>query len=208
MSGGSDGQTNGRVHAEGAAERLARLTPGETVELPERGERGVVTAYACYELLNEQRTDWRWLFLDDGSLLELAPRGRFLYSEHREVPHGGSLYEELVAQDGALVRFEARVRDGSWAERPVQVTLDNTAYRLAFTGTVALERRGPEPLLSAWRALGPDPEHNVYFGLIQIEDDTRLVLGLWTADVCLSFGERLADESGSQGAEGTREPKA
>jgi hypothetical protein len=191
MSGGSNGQTNGRIEPDGVAERLSRLAPSETVELRGRGEREVVTAYACYELLNEQRTDWRWLFLDDGSLLELAPRGRALYTIHHEVPHGSGLYEELVAQDGALVRFEARVRDGSWAERPVQVTLDGTAYRLLFTGTVSTERLGPEPPHSAWRTLRPDPEQNVYFGLAQVDDERRLVLGLWTADVCLSFGERV-----------------
>ena len=52
-------------------------------------------------------------------------------------------------------------------------------------------RERPEPDLGPWRSYQPDTDQNVYFGLLAEGDQPGLVLGLWTTDVCLSFGQPL-----------------
>jgi hypothetical protein len=104
------------------------------------------------------------------------------------------MYEELVAQDGSLVRFEERVREGTSGRRPVHVSIDDKQYRITCTGTVRADRLGDEPVLLPWQRFNLDPNENVYFGMVDIEDEDAVVLGLWTAHVCLSFG-RTFDRS-------------
>ena len=173
--------------------QLYAVLPGDRIRLTggPGGPRTIEVVLLCSETIDGQTTDWRWLFLDDGSLLESAPKGCFLYRRHELLDRGTRRYQELVAQDGALVRFERRVRDGTWAQRPVHLTVGERRYRVAYTGTVVAQRLGPEPRLGPWRALGPDPAKNVFFGLTAVEDQHDVILGLWTEGVCLSFGRPL-----------------
>jgi hypothetical protein len=62
-------------------------------------------------------------------------------------------YYALVAQDGALVRFEDRVRAGTWDTRPVRLTLERRRWRVTSTGTVTAQRLGPAPK-NGWGQLG------------------------------------------------------
>jgi hypothetical protein len=165
--------------------------PGDKIGLGGGAPLGIRTALHCSESIDSSLTTWRWLFLDDGTLFEAAPKGCFRYERHEEVPSGSDLFTELVAQDGALVRFERRVRAGTVGRRHIRVSLDGQTYRVAFTGTAAVQRFGPAPELAAWRDLRPEADQNVYFGLIQDADPRQVALGLWTSDVCLSFGERV-----------------
>lgn len=134
---------------------------------------------------------------------------------------------ELVAQDGALVRFEERVRAGTWQARPVWLTVGGRRWRITSTGTVTAQRLGPAPS-SAWSQLqvgrpggalapvasalggGPggtlpvpirpevtDAEQDVYFTLDGQSD--ALGLGIWMTDVCLSFGRRLGATPSASG---------
>lgn len=181
---------NGSATAE-LRRRLDAARPGDTLHLARGESRTIETVLLCSETIAGETTQWRWIFLDDRSLLESAPKGSVLYAAHRVLGHATRRYRELVAQDGALVRFEARVRAGTWARRPVQLTVDGTRYRIAYTGTVAAQRLGAEPPCIPWRALRPDPAKNVYFGLASADGRPDVVLGLWTDDVCLSFGRPL-----------------
>lgn len=172
---------------------LGDLLPGDSVELWGSGALVVKTALICREVVEDETTSWRWLFLDDGSLLEASPDGYFWYQRHQVVKQGTGLYEELVAQDGALVRFEERVREAASGRRPVHVTIDGTEYRVASTGTVSVQRLGEDCRLLPWQTFSNDPDDNVYFGLVQTADEAQVGLGLWTQHVCLSFGRELTE---------------
>ncbi|HEY8475559.1 MAG TPA: hypothetical protein VIN09_01675 [Chloroflexota bacterium] len=181
----------GRNGSFGELAQLDKLLPGDLVIFWGEGERLVRTLFLCREGVMGRTYEWRWLFLDDGTLLEISPDGYYRYRRHLLVKQGTPLYEELVAQDGALVRFEERVRAGVSGRRPVHVTVEDETYRIASTGTVTVERFGAEPDLACWRAFAPDPSENVYFGMVSVADEERVALGLWTTHVCLSFGRPL-----------------
>jgi hypothetical protein len=142
----------------------------------------------CEEVVSGRVTAWRWLFLEDGSLLEEAPRGTSRYKAHRVFDRAHTVYQQLVAQDGALNRFEARVRTGTVEKEPTYVTLEGREYLVKATGTArVVERIGRPPTLASWSSLDDaDPAENVYFVLERVEDKVG-VLGLWTRVVCLSF---------------------
>src|SRR5579884_2016976 len=173
--------------------QLVTLLPGDSVEMWEAGNLVVKTVFICREVVDDEPATWNWLFLDDGSLLETSPDGYFWYRRHQVQNQGTSVYEELVAQDGALVRFEERVRAGSSGRRPVHVTLYGKEYRISSTGTVSVQRLGEQPKLSPWQSFSSNPDDNVYFGLVETADESSVGLGLWTQHVCLSFGRELAD---------------
>lgn len=181
--------------------------PGDTVSLP-GGDRGLVeTAYLCSEPSGDDVTRWSWFVLADGRLLEVAPRGCALYQPPQVLARGTGPFLELVAQDGALVRFEERVREGTWQARPVRLTLGRRRWRLTSTGTVTARRLGPAPP-NGWGqihvplppAQAPQPEEqDVYFTLAGLTDPAALGLGLWATDVVLAFGRRLGDVPSAAG---------
>ena len=167
--------------------------PGDSLAVP-GGERGIVeTVYLCAEPSGDAITRWTWIALADGRLLEVAPRGCALYAAPRVLQRGTGRFLELTAQDGALVRFEERVRAGAWEDRPVRLTLGRRRWRLTSTGTVTAQRLGPVPA-SAWSQLGarpPTDDPDAYFTFVSLTDPEALGLGLWAADVILAFGRSL-----------------
>jgi hypothetical protein len=170
---------------------LDGLLPGDRLDLGEQTGLTVKTILHGSETIDALTVEWRWIFLDDGTLLELAPKGRYVYREHQLFPRGSAVYEELVAQDGALVRFERQVREGHAGRRPVHVTLQGRRYRVTSTGTCLTRRLGVEPDLAPYRAFQPEPDQNVYFNLVAVGDGSQVGLGLWTTDLALSFGRPL-----------------
>src|SRR5436305_918963 len=99
----SNGKGAGDLPAEEDDAHLKALGPGDALEIWSEGSRLVQTVYNCHEMVNGRIYSWQWLFLDDGNLIEVSPDGYFRYTEHRILRQGTDLYEELVAQDGALV---------------------------------------------------------------------------------------------------------
>ena len=189
----SNGQpTNGHSGA-GYLELLEAAEPGDAVDIWLESTYLVRTVFVCRERMGDRVTEWRWMFLDDGSLIEASSDGFFRYREHQVLRQGSALYEELVAQDGVLVRFEERVRQGISARRPVHVTIDGIEYRVASTGTAEMERRGDEPDILPWSSINRDPASNVYFGLVDTADEEHMALGLWTAHICISTGRPLEE---------------
>lgn len=158
----------------------------------------VVTVYLCAEQDGEVTTRWSWIVLADGQLLETAPRGCALYTPPTLLRRGSGPFLDLVAQDGALVRFEERVRAGTWVERPVRLLLAGRRWRVTATGTVTAHRIGPAPS-SGWGPIGAGPEQDVYFTLAALNDAAALGLGIWATDICLAFGRRLGDTPGAAG---------
>jgi len=184
---------NGMPGSSAELEQLTSLLPGDSLEIWGSGTLVVKTALICQETVEDETTTWHWLFLDDGSLLEASPDGYFRYDRHQVHKQGTGLYEELVAQDGALVRFEERVRAGQSGRRPVGVTIDGTEYRISGTGTVRIQRLGEDCTLAPWQTIGKDADDHVYFGMVATSDDSSVGLGLWTQHLCLSFGKELGE---------------
>lgn len=186
---------NGNEAGEGAGllEQLHLVEPGDVVDVWMETAYVIRSIFLCEEGFGPDVTRWRWIFLDDGSLVEASPDGCYRYRRHELVRQGTDLYEELVAPDGVLVRFEQRVREGSAGRRPVHVTLGGTEYRVASTGTARVQHKGDPPDLLPWQSFSSDPEKNVYFGLVAGDDGGDVVLGLWTAHVSLSFGAELPE---------------
>jgi hypothetical protein len=153
----SDPPPNGAAHASngaghpGEAGRDAFATdgfaplPGDTISLPD-DERAIgQTVYLCAEPGIDEVSRWSWIVLEDGRLLEIAPRGCALYDPPNVLARRGGRFLELAARDGALVRFEERVRAGTWQARPVRLSLGRRRWRVTSTGTVTAQRLGPVP---------------------------------------------------------------
>jgi hypothetical protein len=180
------------------------------------GDRGTVgTVYLCAEASveagQELVTRWSWIVLADGRLLEIAPRGCALYDPPEVLGRGSGPFLALVAQDGALVRFEERVRLGTWEARPVRLTLGGRRWRATSTGMLSAHRLGPAPT-SGWgqlgggeagegmtRSGGQAAEPDVYFTLGALDDPKALGLGVWAMDICLAFGRRLGNTPAAAG---------
>jgi len=109
-------KANGWASEEGklsSSEGLDGLMPGDALAFWAEDNMVVETVFRCQETVDNRPVHWTWLFLDDGSLIEVSLDGHFRYREHRILNQGTGQYEEIVAQDGALVRFEERVREGT-----------------------------------------------------------------------------------------------
>jgi hypothetical protein len=132
--------------------------PGDAVSLPGGDRRVVETVYLCSEPSGDDLTRWSWIVFADGRLLEVAPRGCALYEPPQVLARGTGRFLELVAQDGALVRFEEHVREGTWEARPVRLTLGRRRWRLTSTGTVTAQRLGPIPAGSWGQFRSPHPQ--------------------------------------------------
>ena len=164
------------------------LRQGDVLDFWGKGDFVIKSVLICRETSASRTYEWRWIFLDDGSLVEVSPDGYYHYADHRVLKQGTGPYEEIVAQDGALVRFEAHVREGTSGRRPVHVTIDNRGFRVTSTGTVTVERLGAEPDIIPWASFSVNEDDNVYFGLEEDGVEDSFGLGLWTAHVCISLG--------------------
>ena len=187
---------NGKDHApqrefSNPLDELFLVKPGDVLDFWMEGPRVVKTVLNCREEFEGHAYEWVWLFLDDSSLVEASPDGHFRYREHDILRQGTGHYEEIVAQDGALVRYEERVREGAAETRPVTFTFDEHTYRITSTGTVYVRRSGDQPTLLPWSSFSETHTDNVYFGIADTADDERIGVGLWTAHVCLSIGKVL-----------------
>lgn len=167
------------------------IVPLGRAALPDGPELAIVTTYRCREEVGGASVAWEWHFLEDGSLLERLAEGWRRYDRHLELPPGSERHLALTAEDGALLRFERRVRRRAIGRWPVRVTIDGVEYRLVATGTAAVERAGAEPPLGAWRTFGADPTDNVYFALEAERDPDVLGRGIWTTGVALSLGRAV-----------------
>jgi len=63
-------------------ERLDDLLPGDVLDFWMEDSMVIKTVFRCWETMDSGTVQWRWMFLDDGSLLEVSPDGIFRYKEH------------------------------------------------------------------------------------------------------------------------------
>jgi len=204
-SGATDGvAANGPVGArDGLTSGMGfeALLPGDDLDLGSGDRARVEALFRCEERIGAMIFIWSWSALADGRLFEVAPRGCALYAPPTRLPRDGVPYLGLVAQDGLLVRFEQRVRAGTWTARPVHLTLEGRRWRVSSTGTMSARRLGDAPA-SCWGQLGmptPAEEPTVYFTLAAPDDPDTVGLGLWATDICLGFGRRLGQTPADAG---------
>jgi hypothetical protein len=167
---------------------ISCVAPGDAISFWGEGNRLVSCVFDCSEGIGDRQYSWRWIFLDDGSLVEDSADGWWRYAEHEIIPQGSGRYADLVGSGGALEQFETRVRNDTVHDDPVIVELQGRRYRVTSTGTVQVVRRGDAPRLTPWQQFVADREDNVYFSLVAAEDEAAGVLGIWTSHICLSFG--------------------
>jgi hypothetical protein len=172
--------------------QVKELLPGGQLALPGAMALSIQSVIECEERVGANRSySWRWLFMEDGSLLECSPAAAYRCHRHMQLAPQTEQYQELVAPDGALMRFEHRVRTGALGLMPVIFSLGDREYRLLSTGKAEVKVSGEMPPLTAWQKLRKDPRDNVYFVLSDLEQPEERVFGLWTDEVSLSWGRQI-----------------
>lgn len=172
---------------------LGALKPGDAVSFWDGTDTVVRGSLDCREDLGSRVTEWRWVFLSGGRVLELMPHGQALYDNSAVAYQGDEFYELLVGPGGSLKRFEANVREGI-SHEPVLVEIDGTSYRVRSTGTFAATTVGQLPEDAAvWADASPNASDNVYFKLVRADDadDKDVALGIWTTHILIQRGRTL-----------------
>ena len=109
---------------------------------------GGIFSFSRHGLQEESKgrtTAWRWLLLDDRSVLEVLRHTMFLFSAARNSLPGTPPYALLTGQgqqDGLLRVFEARVRAGTIAGMPVTYEHDGKTYQVRSAGVFSAHFNG------------------------------------------------------------------
>jgi hypothetical protein len=172
---------------------LQALKPGDAISFWDNTDATVRGSLDCREEINGRTTEWRWVFLSGGKVLELLPQGQNLYDSSALAQQGDEFYELLVGAGGALKRFEGNVREGI-AHEPVLVDIDQVTYRIRSTGTFAATTVGELPEDGeVWSGTSTNPAENVYFKMVPAEksEGGELALGIWTTHILILTGRKL-----------------
>jgi hypothetical protein len=172
---------------------LGAVKPGDAISFWDGTDTIVRGSLDCREELGSRVTEWRWIFLSGGRVLELMPHGQVLYETGAVAHQGDEFYELLVGPGGSLKRFEGNVREGI-AHEPVLVEIDETSYRVRSTGTFTANRVGELPEdAEVWADVSPSASDNVYFKLVRGDDaDAKDVsLGVWTTHILILRGRSI-----------------
>jgi hypothetical protein len=169
---------------------LDTLRPRDAVSFWDSDDEVVESVVECQEEIGGRTSRWRWVILNGGRTIEVAPDENALY-EHSTVYYPEPFYALTAdpAEGGALKTFEARVRQQAIAQQPVTVTLDGTTWTVESTGTFLATFLGDPPKSEVWRDISSNPSDNVYFELRGLED--AMALGIWTTHVLVLRGRRL-----------------
>ena len=173
-------------------ESPADLQRGDVIVFWDAGDAIVATTLDCTEHASGRQRQWRWLFLSTGAMIEVLGGTNTIYEQHEVIAKDTVMYQRLTgsAQDGGMLQtFEARARDGSETTDPVLFQAGDVEYRLTGTGTFVCVRVGAldEPV---WRDIAEEEGENVYFRMQS--GDGGEALGIWTTDIVLLRGRRLA----------------
>ena len=179
---------------------IRRLNPGDAIGFWDGNDdviRGVMT---CREQVGERTTEWQWIFLNKGGLIEVLPRGQNMYEQGEVFLQGDDNFDALVGAGGALKRFEGNIREGI-ANEPVLVELSGATYRVRSTGTFVGTLRGQSPESSSiFDDTTPNAGDNVYFKLTpesrepgdtSVSDGEKWALGVWTTHIAVIPGRTL-----------------
>jgi hypothetical protein len=169
------------------------LGPGDALILEDGRDFLVQSAIDCREELEGRVSEWRWLLLDDGSVLEVLRHALNLY-DHEEILYQGTPAFALLTgqgdQDGLLRVFEARVRSGNISSMPVLFEHDGKNLQIRSTGTFAASFNGVTDA-EVWADVSANSGDNVYVKL-EGEDESSLGVAIWTTHIALYTGRALA----------------
>lgn len=173
---------------------LEKSAAGDAVVFWDGADGLIDSVLGCSETFNSRTTAWRWLLLDNGGVIELAPDGSSYYNENT-VFHQGSLEFDLLTsdidEDGVLKTFEERVRLGRAVREPVFFEYHENTYQVRSTGVFAARPQGTPTRREVWRDVSDDPGQNVYFQLTTA--DGGRALGIWTTHILFVVGRTLTD---------------
>jgi hypothetical protein len=168
----------------------ATLQPGDALMFWNGDDRLVQTALECAEHLNGRETDWRWLLLDGGTVLEVTA-GHTIYYDKAEILYQGTAeFLRLVGDNDGLLRvFEARVRDGSNALNPVYYDRGGERWQVNSTGTFIARSSAGGALSEVWRDITNNEADNVYVKFTGSQGGKAL--GVWTTHILLLSGQEI-----------------
>jgi hypothetical protein len=172
---------------------LQAVKPGDAVSFWDGTDATVRGSLDCREEIGGRTTEWRWVFLTGGKVLELLQQGQNLYDSSALAQQGDEFYELLVGAGGALKRFEGNVREGI-AHEPVLVNIDEVEYRIRSTGTFAATKVGELPEDGeVWAGTSTNSADNVYFKMVPAEktEGGELALGVWTTHILVLTGRKI-----------------
>lgn len=167
------------------------LMPGDAMILQDGRDFLVRVALDCEEQLEDHTARWRWILLDDGSLLEVRRQAMDLYGPPDLLYQGTPSFIQLTGgstQHGLLKVYEARVREGTAATLPVLYEHADLQYRIHETGTFRATWNGMTDA-EVWSDVSQNAGDNVYFRLKAV--DGREGLGIWTSHIALFSGAPL-----------------
>jgi hypothetical protein len=170
---------------------LETLRPGDAVAFSDGSNALVSSVLECREQVEPRVSAWRWSFLDDGKMIEVAPDGNVIYDRSEIAYQGGELFQQLVSeagQGGVLKLFEQRVRAGTVATNPLTFEHASLTFHMRSTGTFSSVASG-KPLGEVWRDISPQAGDNVYFEA-EAQSGEQL-LGVWTSHIVLLVGQPL-----------------
>jgi hypothetical protein len=171
------------------------LGPGDALILEDGRDFLVQSAIDCQEELEGRTTTWRWLLLDDGSLLEVLRHVTNLYGRAEILYQGTPPYALLTGQgdqDGLLRVFEARVRAGTIAGMPVSYEHAGNSFQVRSTGTFAASFNGMTDA-EVWADVSQNAPDNVYVKMESAGGPAEaLALAIWTSHIALYQGAPLA----------------
>jgi hypothetical protein len=170
---------------------LDTLRPGDAIAFSDGSNALVASVLECHEQVGPRVSAWRWSFLDDGKMIEVAPDGNVIYDRSEVAYQGGELFQRLVSeagQGGVLKLFEQRVRAGTVATNPLTFEHASLTFHMRSTGTFSSVASG-KPLGEVWRDISPQAGDNVYFEA-EAQSGEQL-LGVWTSHIVLLVGQPL-----------------
>ncbi|MBM2810553.1 MAG: hypothetical protein HW416_1312 [Chloroflexi bacterium] len=173
---------------------LETLRPHDAVSFWDDDDEVVESVIECQEAIGSRTSRWRWVILNGGRILEIAPDENVLYERSTVFRQGSEPFQTLTADQelgGALKLFEARVRDDTAASQQTAVTLDGAGWTVESTGTFLATFVGEPPRTEVWRDISANPSDNVYFELRGA--DGAMGLGIWTSHILLLQGRQLEE---------------
>jgi hypothetical protein len=169
---------------------VANLEPGDGLAFWDGQNCLVDSVLRCTEVVNERVTEWQWVLLSDGRLLEIAPDANMVYDAPEVLQQGSEPFEQLTGERGVLRAFEQRVREEVAGSQPVHFQYGDVNYQVKSTGTFTAQVGGQPLTRDVWRDVSPNAGDNVYF---EMAAESGAALGVWTTHIALYVGQPLRE---------------
>ena len=185
------GAAEPKENQEAASKTVANLEPGDGLRFWDDDIRLVDAVLECTEQVGTRTTQWAWVILDDGRLVETAPDGNMLYRTPEVLHQGSAAFEQLTGAEGVLKTFEQKVREGVAGSQPAHFGHGRSIYQVKSTGTFGASIKGKLPKEEVLRDISTQASDNVY---VEMEAAFgEVALGIWTTHIALYLGQPLKE---------------